>query len=1643
MPLLKFEVEADYDKVIKLREEITRLNDMLLKLPADAPVATVRNIEAELAKARGEFRSLTDAAAIAGAELEDGFKKKIYDASQTVNDFTERIIGQKAKIREIQGDVRKLAEEYRASLGKNPAKSAYYKSEYESAKKALEEEKAALFALTQEQATAGLSVKRLRDEYTLLKQEAGDGSEMFEQMKKQLVGMGKDLLKNIGIGVGIKEFIGQMVQVRGEFQEIETSLEVLLGSEEKAAKLMGEVKEFAKVSPLDLKSTAAATQMMLGFNIEAEKVPRYLQAIGDISMGNTQRFNSLTLAFSQMSATGKLMGQDLNQMINAGFNPLQIMADKTGKSIATLKEEMSKGAITSQMVQQAFIDATDAGGKFYQMSEKASKTINGQISMLQDALDAMFNSLGEQSEGVMLGAIETTTKLVENYETVGKVIAGLVAVYGTYKTAMLVSIAVEQARAGSLMTTIKATKAATVATAAFNKVLLANPYALAAAAIVAIGVATWALVDSTNAAKKETERLTNRITEQTDAINEQKESVNNLISNVRNETKTENERQEALNALKEVMPDVFNKYKTFIDLVNESSAALTKETNAIYARNEALNGRKNYDSDRQREKDLERLSVLGNKVNMNITEQSEYNKLLGLYQSEIKAVSGVFTSVGDAAKELLLKTRESLRSQANEMRDKANAAWDVELSKTTTKEQVEAITAKAQKYINTAKAADKKYVLIDGVPIPVEEFERRVKAGNARAKLITDNANKDFLTEAKKAWDAAKKKVEDVKNKRNDRSLYADESSYKAALLEAQKEEERAKAAYKSLGGDPTGKTAKAVEKEADKRLKAEQKASDELLLLKRQTQQSEIDILKDGTDKKIAQINLDYQKQMDAIAKQERTLREQNKVQRIDGLTDEQQTAFDAQRKAAETDRDKQIADTYKADLAYMRDYLKEYGSFQQQKLAIAEEYNQRIAESTNDWEKRSLAKERDDAMSKLDFDNLKMQIDWTSVFGDFGTMFKDVTASVLPDLKKYVGSDEFKKLDATDQQVLVEAMQRLEKSLNGSKGLDFRKLGNDVKVYQEAVKRAQEAQSKEKEALDKLKKAQEEYQKALKSGTEEQKDAASIELSERQQEADEASKASKETSDAVKKAGKSVSDTAGELSASMDNVITGLQQLSSGSLAGAYEGIIAFGKECKGIIKNVAESLDSVPIVGWILSIIDVLQDGLSNLLGGLLDSIFNAIGGIIHDVLSLNLLKTVATSFLDGFKNIWDGLTFGGVSSVIDGINGSNAKEVTDTINRLTDRNERLISAISGLTETMKTQGIAQAVSTYNQAYANQQEVNQNLLDIARAQAGYHGSHHSWNNQWGGFSNSQMDYIRTNVRSDFNGDIFSLSPEEMAKLLNNVSIVESIQNTGEGGYGSRLLERLEEYAAQAGKLEEITGELKENLTSVTFDSLRDSFHSSLMDMDKDAQDFSKDLSRYLMESVLNAKLKESLDKELEEWYDKWAEYSKSDGIDSRELEELQRRYNEIVEKGIAIRDEAAAITGYDSASPYTQEPSKGVYEGLSQDLGMEMNGRMTAIQDGVGRIEQLEAERNEMLRGMSALDGMSIADINSDNLHLLVAQQTEAYAVHDDVRRILAESYVELSAIRENTGAIVKPIKEIRSELGSLREEIRQNL
>lgn len=277
------------------------------------------------------------------------------------------------------------------------------------------------------------------------------GAEMEFGIKKNLSGIFtevnriQDLLTRPIMAVGglagvygLGEFLTKITSIRGQFQQMNASIETMIGKR-KGEKLNAELQEFAKISPLEFAPTVSTAQMMLGFGIDADKVPRYLQAIGDIAMGDTRRFQSLSLAFSQMSAAGKLMGQDLMQMVNAGFQPLQVISEKTGKSIGALKEEMSQGKISAEMVQQAFLDATSEGGKYYKMSETASKTIPGAIAKLNDSMDLMFNDMGQNMEGALVGVIDTASTIVENIGRIIPVLATAAAAFGVYKTSVMLS----------------------------------------------------------------------------------------------------------------------------------------------------------------------------------------------------------------------------------------------------------------------------------------------------------------------------------------------------------------------------------------------------------------------------------------------------------------------------------------------------------------------------------------------------------------------------------------------------------------------------------------------------------------------------------------------------------------------------------------------------------------------------------------------------------------------------------------------------------------------------------------------------------------------------------------------------------------------------------------------------------------------------------------------------------------------------------------------------------------------------------------------------------------------------------------------------------------------------------------------------
>ena len=822
-------------------------------------------------------------------------------------------------------------------------------------------------------------------------------------------------------------------------------------------------------------------------------------------------------------------------------------------------------------------------------------------------------------------------------------------------------------------------------------------------------------------------------------------------------------------------------------------------------------------------------------------------------------------------------------------------------------------------------------------------------------------------------------------------------------------------------------------QEEAEKLLKQQEQLFEELLQLRFKNQQDEINLMREGTEKKLKQIDLDYQKRIDTIRKQEEEWSKAGNGK----LTDKQAQKISEAYTNAESMRDKDISDVtegqLKAEQQALNDYLKEYGTFQQQKLAIAQEYAEKIRKAqeengVNSAQVKLLEKQRDVAIQNKETEAIKANIDWVTVFGEFGSMFSDMVKPALDEAKKYVRTDKFKNSDQASQKSLIDAISQMEKSLGGTSGVNFKKLGEDVKAYHTAEQNRINAIEIETAALEKLKKSQDDYAKAQKSGTEEEKQVTANALDIARQNADIASANVKTQTDIANQAQRNVTDTATRLKASMENLLGGLQQISSGGLYNAYSGIIKTVNGFKDVIGKTSESLKEVPIVGWILSIIDVLKDGLSDLVGGLLDAVLNAVSGIIGDVLSGDLFVTIGRSLRDGIGNILNAISFGGFNSLF-GI-GGNAKEVQETIDRLTNRNETLQTAIEDLTDEMKASRGMKSVESYKEVVKYQEEVNKNYLQIAKEQAGYHKSHGSWQHylKW---TDEMLEHARKATgMQDFSGtdSLWNLTPEQMKALRSDVWLWDIMESSGKGGYGERVTDKLDDYIEQAGKLEELTDSLYEGLIGMSFDSMYDSFVSSLMDMEKSAEDFADDISKYFMQAMLSNAIGERFSDKLRAWYDKFGEAMKDDGtLDNNERKELMAEYMGYVDEAMKLRDELAAATGYDKISQEStsQSASSKGFQEMSQDTGEELNGRFTALQ-----IAGEEIKNQNIIQSQS----LNLLTVKAD---ALLSIDTETRNIADDTRDLIAQSYLELVQISENTGAIVKPIQQMQRDIAEVKK------
>lgn len=780
-----------------------------------------------------------------------------------------------------------------------------------------------------------------------------------------------------------------------------------------------------------------------------------------------------------------------------------------------------------------------------------------------------------------------------------------------------------------------------------------------------------------------------------------------------------------------------------------------------------------------------------------------------------------------------------------------------------------------------------------------------------------------------------------------------------------------------------------------------------------------------------------------------------------------------------------KQNEDVLAKEAQSMYDYLKTYGTFQEQKLAIAADYAKRISEvenstdsdSSKQWKIKSLKEEQKKDTDSVEASAIMQKIDWYQVFGNVGGIMKDALVPLLADLDKFVGTDKFQNLGADQQKSIVDAMQNIRNSIGNTSDLGWKDLARDVVAYQEALKNAKIAQEEytktETLLIPRIKDLQNKIEDAKKAGNVTEQTRLQEELNKVQGQLAESGKKIVTANTKVRSSGQKLAQTTQNVTQPISAIheflsTSGLSDLAAlwdsfdqlkGGIDGlkalneakkAADGLKDMGKEAADAAADagkkagdaLSEGLSKAGLIGQIvaaiLKILDVLKDGIGTLISSLIDTVLNAVNGILKNILSGEFLTQIGGSLVSGIGNILNTITFGGLNSWL-GV-GGNAKEVNRTIDRLTARNEILTDAIDRLRDSIdKTSGV-KAVEDAEKAEKLQKEKEQNLKDIMVAQMGYHGSHHSFNSYFNGFSQEQINKVSEAIGRQWNGNLSDIrSADEANALLQNPDIVNKIQNTGKGNYGGRVLEKLKDYAAEAGTLEDIADDLAESLTQISFDSLKSEFIDTLMDMNSSAQDFSDNFSKMLMQAVLKAKVDDLLGNDMQAFYDEWTERAKANGgkLSQTDINELKGKYDEMVQEGLKIRDEVAEITGYKQS--YEQSASSGSFESMSQDTGDELNGRFTAVQIATEGTYEETKLINTKLDAIAARDGGAEGSLLTASVNTIMGNVGNIWLAVDEGRTILAQSLMYLQSIDERQERWHKPMLQAFNDIHELKDKM----
>lgn len=802
-------------------------------------------------------------------------------------------------------------------------------------------------------------------------------------------------------------------------------------------------------------------------------------------------------------------------------------------------------------------------------------------------------------------------------------------------------------------------------------------------------------------------------------------------------------------------------------------------------------------------------------------------------------------------------------------------------------------------------------------------------------------------------------------------------ASYEQDRKEAEREAER---------------RAKEEERIGKERLKARENLDKDLLALQRQNQDDETALTQVGTQKKLAEIDNDYKQRIAEIDRQETEFRKKNKEAGLaglgaDGLTDEQADALQKARDNAAKEQEHKKQEVYASEARAMRNYLKEYGTYQQQKLAIAEEYAEKIRNAQNEGERLSLVAGRDRALQQVEINAVRQQVDWGSVFGDFGTMFKDQLQPTIDRLRRMAQSDTFRQSSLEEQQILYSLIEKLERSGTAWDSDIFKRVSDDLSAYQEAMGRYSKAVDAARVAEENLVKAEKELETARNENRGEEGIRSAQENVDKAHEAfDAASEDVRIFGGQVQETTAALNSSATEAKAMFDNLGEGLRGLTSGNLQGIGQGLMkldglfgdnkltaqagnALAKGFQSLLGKDSEAAKTLTaalgdsglageIISAVLGLLDMLaQDGIGGIVSSLMDTVLGSVSGVLDDVLSGGIITKPMQSVVNGVGNILDSLTFGGLGSWL----GGNDKEVMETVNRLTESNEYLRESIDSLAERIGQGDNTNAASIdyYNDARKAELEWEENQRNIIKGLAsawtntgyGFLGlggkgsfNKHSPDSGWEGWD-AFTETLRKNgfnITVDSTGDLWNLTPEQMELLRD--SNPKEWQKLFSGDGHKNPKSAVEEYIERAGTLEELTDALNEKLTGYTWNG----FLEKYKEMVRSAEDITEELGDFISETVTDALIESFVNEELKDDIKELYEYiadAAADGISEEEKARIEAMNSAIADKAESWREAMTDSGMIDPGSYSTSQSGRaGAYTAMSQEQGTKLEGLWT---------------------------------------------------------------------------------------------------